>query len=196
MLKQYLENHGIQQKELAQALKIDKFQMSKIANHRVMPTPEQCKIILEYLNCDVKEIFPQNFIGFKIANLSHKTKTSKNKYYRLSVRLNKTSCNRLNLQNLNLLGYKTLKSWIEKQIKLFEIELREYQNKLVNEALQEMLKEIQNNPEPTQEEITNLVNQIMQKYFSKMPQCAELLHELINQAYSIVKTHHELLKKM
>lgn len=196
MLKEYLESHGIQQKELAKILNIDKYQMSKIANHKCMPTPAQAQAIVNYLKCNVNEIFPKDYINFKIANLRRKNKSNDKKFYRLCVKLDLASCNCLKLQNLHLLGYKTLKEWVEKQIKNFEIELIKYRQDIVSKALQDILIVIKNNKQPSQEEITQLVNTIMQKYFYDMPQCAELMQELISQAYCIVRTHNALLDTM
>ena len=196
MLKEYLEKHGIQQKELAKVLNIDKYQMSKIANHRCMPTPEQAKAITEYLQCDVKEIFPANFVTFKIANLSHKSKTNNNLYYRLCVKLDKASCNCLKIKNLNLLGYDSLKSWVIEQIKMFEIKLDNQLKQRIDICMQEIVNNIKQKPYASPEEQQELFNHIKQKYFENSPQCDESLQDLIKESFAIVNSQKALINLM
>lgn len=196
MLKEYLKEHNIQQKELAKVLNIDKYQMSKIANHICLPTPEQAKIIIDYLHCDAKLIFPQDFVNFKIANLSHKKANSDNLFYRLSVRLDKGSCNCLKSKNLKLLGYESLKSWTEEQIHDLNAQLDRYYQQQINFVIQDIFESIKHNPNATKDKQIELFDDLMQKYFRDTPQCAEELRKLIVYAHEIVKTQKTLEEQM
>lgn len=113
LLKEILKSRNIEQQELAEKTNIDKWQISKIVNYRCLPTPEQATKICEYLDCNILDIYNKNEIDLiKGAKKASRNETDK-LYYRLSVRLNKASCNCLKRENMKLIGYKTIKSWVE-----------------------------------------------------------------------------------
>ena len=112
LLKEYLKRENKQQKELAEYLNIDKVQMSEIANYKVLPLPEQVDKICEFLNCNILDIYNKNEIDLVKGVKKASRNKNDNLYYRLSVRLNKSGCNCLKLENLQILGYQTIKEWV------------------------------------------------------------------------------------
>lgn len=112
LLKEILKNKNIEQQELSDKTNIDKWQISKICNYKCLPTPEQAYKICDVLDCNILDIYNKSEIDL----INGVKKASRNKtdnlYYRLSVRLNKASCNCLKLDNIKLLGYKTIKDWV------------------------------------------------------------------------------------
>ena len=112
LLKELLARQGKEQKDLAKYLNIDKEQISKIANYKCLPTPEQAKLICEFLECNILDIYNKKEIDLILGCKKSNRIQDDNLYYRLSVRLNKSGCNCLKLYNLNKIGYKTLKEWV------------------------------------------------------------------------------------
>ncbi len=122
LLKELLLKNNIQQKQLAVYLGIDKEHISKIANYKCLPTPEQAKRICEFLNCNILDIYNKKEIDLILGTRKASRNQDSGLYYRLSVRLNKCSCNCLKQENLNKLGFKTLKEWVESCI--FQLETK------------------------------------------------------------------------
>ncbi len=112
LLKELLIKNNIKQKEMAKELNIDKEHMSKISNYKCLPTPEQAKKMCNFLDCNILDIYNKKEIDLILGCKKAKRNQDNNLYYRLSVRLNKSGCNCLKQENLNKLGYKTLKSWV------------------------------------------------------------------------------------
>lgn len=112
LLKELLAKANLQQKDLVKALGQDKYYISKIANYKCLPTPEQASIICKMLNCNILDIYNKNEIDLLKGVKKASRNQDDNLYYRLSVRLNKSGCNCLKLENLNKLGYKTIKEWV------------------------------------------------------------------------------------
>ena len=136
LLKEYLKRENIQQKELANILNIDKVQMNEIANYKVLPLPEQADKICECLNCNILDIYNKNEIDLvKGVKKASRNKTD-NLYYRLSVRLNKSGCNCLKLENLQILGYKTIKEWVLECMDNLKERQRQAKKGLGNENLE------------------------------------------------------------
>lgn len=112
LLKEILKNKNMLQYDLANYIGIDKVQMSEIVNYKCLPTPQQAERICEILDCNILDIYNKSEIDL----INGVKKASRNKtdnlYYRLSVRLNKSGCNCLKLENIQLLGYKTIKEWV------------------------------------------------------------------------------------
>lgn len=116
LLKELLQSQNKQQKELAKVLNIDKSHMSKIAGYKCLPLPEQAKKICEYLNCNILDIYNRKEVDLILGTKKKSNNIDSTIYYKLSVRLNRTSCNCLKLDNLKMLGYKTIKEWVEECI--------------------------------------------------------------------------------
>ena len=112
LLKEQLQKRSISQKELAEHLGIDKMQMSRLANYKCLPTPEQAKSICKYLDCNILDIYNKKEIDLIMGCKKASRNQDDNLYYRICVRLNKSSCNCLKIENLSKLGYKTIKSWV------------------------------------------------------------------------------------
>lgn len=128
LLKEMLNYKGKQQNDLAKALGVDKQYISKIANYKCLPTPEQAKQICEFLECNILDIYNKKEIDL-ILGTRNKFKAKDNTfYYRLSVRLNKSSCNCLKIENLKKLGYKTQKQWVLECMENLKERLKEQRN--------------------------------------------------------------------
>lgn len=112
LLKELLARQGKQQNDLAKYLNLDKEQISKIANYVCLPTPEQARLICEFLNCNILDIYNKKEIDLILGCKKSNRVQDNNLYYRLSVRLNKSGCNCLKPQYLIKLGYKTQKEWV------------------------------------------------------------------------------------
>ena len=107
-----LQSKNKQQKDLAELLQADKSYISKIANYKCLPTPQQAKAICEYLECNILDIYNKKEIDLILGTKRASNNQDSMFYYRLSVRLNKSSCNCLKIENLKLLGYNTIKEWV------------------------------------------------------------------------------------
>ena len=107
-----LAKNNMQQKELAEIVGISPQQMSKLANYKCLPTPAQANTICETLQCNILDIYNKNEIDLILGTRKASRNQEDNLYYRLSVRLNRSSCNCLKPQNLNKVGYKTIKAWV------------------------------------------------------------------------------------
>ena len=112
LLKEYIQKEGKQQKEIAKAIGVDKQQMSKIVNYKCLPLPGQASKICEILECNILDIYNKTEIDLVKGTKKASRNKDGNLYYRLSVRLNKASCNCLKLENIKKLGYKTIKEWV------------------------------------------------------------------------------------
>ena len=112
LLKEILNNKNMEQQELADKTNIDKWQISKITNYKCLPTPEQAYKICCALECNILDIYNKSEIDLINGVKKASRNNDDNLYYRLSVRLNKASCNCLKLENIKLLGYKTQKEWV------------------------------------------------------------------------------------
>ena len=112
LIKEYLNKQNKQQKELAEALNIDKRDINKIVNYKCLPLPEQAEKICEFLDCNILDIYNKKEIDLVKGTKKASRNNDSELYYRLSVRLNKAGCNCLKLENLQKLGYKTLKEWV------------------------------------------------------------------------------------
>lgn len=112
LIKEYLAKENKQQKQLAEALNIDKRDINKIVNYKCLPLPEQARKICEFLSCNILDIYNKKEIDLVKGTTKASRNNEDNLYYRLSVRINKTDCDCLKLKNLQKLGYKTLKEWV------------------------------------------------------------------------------------
>lgn len=112
LIKEYLNKQNKQQKQLAEALSIDKRDINKIVNYKCLPLPEQAEKICEFLDCNILDIYNKKEIDLVKGTKKASRNNDSELYYRLSVRLNKAGCNCLKLENLQKLGYKTLKEWV------------------------------------------------------------------------------------
>ena len=112
LIKEYLNKQNKQQKQLAEALNIDKRDINKIVNYKCLPLPEQAEKICEFLDCNILDIYNKKEIDLVKGTKKASRNNDSELYYRLSVRLNKAGCNCLKLENLQKLGYKTLKEWV------------------------------------------------------------------------------------
>lgn len=117
LLKELLIKNNIKQKDMANALNIDKEHMSKIANYKCLPTPEQSIKMCEMLNCNILDIYNKKEIDLILGTKKASRNQDSDLYYKLSVRLNKSSCNCLKREYLQQLGFKTLKDWVLSCIK-------------------------------------------------------------------------------
>lgn len=112
LIKEHLQRKNILQNELAKILEMDKYQVSKIVNYKCLPLPEQADKMCELLDCNILDLYNKKEIDL-INGVKKASRTQNdNLYYRLSVRLNKASCNCLKLENIKLVGYKTQKEWV------------------------------------------------------------------------------------
>lgn len=112
LLKELLKEKNLQQKDLMKVLNADKQFISRLANYKYLPTPEQAKKICDFLECNIFDIYNKSEIDLILGTRRASRNKDSHLYYRLSVRLNKSGCNSLKLQNLKLLGYKTIKEWV------------------------------------------------------------------------------------
>ena len=128
LLKEMLHNQNKMQKDLAQILDTDKQYISKLANYKCLPTPEQAQKICTYLNCNILDIYNKKEIDLILGTKKATRNTDSIFYYRLSVRLNKSSCNCLKIENLRRLGYKTQKEWVIECVNELKKRLKEQNN--------------------------------------------------------------------
>lgn len=136
LLKEYLKRENIQQKELAKKINVDEWQLSKIVNYKCLPLPEQADKICECLNCNILDIYNKNEIDLVKGVKKASRNKNDNLYYRLSVRLNKSGCNCLKLENLQILGYKTIKEWVLECMDNLKERQRQAKKGLGNESLE------------------------------------------------------------
>ncbi len=125
LLKELLQSKGLQQKDLAEHLGVDKSYISKLANYKCLPTPEQAVTICEMLDCNILDIYNKKEIDLILGTKKASRNKDEGLYYKLSVRLNKSGCNCLKIENLKLLGFKTKKEWVLDCIEKLKIQLKE-----------------------------------------------------------------------
>lgn len=137
-LKEQITSQGLTYRQVAKAVGIDKYQLSKFANYVCLPTPEQANSLCNVLNCNILDIYNKKELTFKMPPKNHKSINNDKLLYNLHVRLNKRCCNILNKYNLNNLGYESITHWLDccifdleckliaKQIKFESLEVESY----------------------------------------------------------------------
>lgn len=125
LLKELLKKNNIQQKDLALILNLEETHISNLTNYKCLPTPNQAFKICELLNCNILDIYNKNEIDLILGTKKASRNNDDNLYYRLCVRLNKSGCNCLKIENLQKLGYKTMKEWVLDCMEDLKLRLRE-----------------------------------------------------------------------
>lgn len=123
-----MKQKNIQQKELAKITNTDKRYISEVANYKCLPLPEQADQICKYLGCNILDIYNKKEIDLILGTKRKSNNIDSDIYYRLSVRLNKSSRDCLKKENLNKLGYKTQKEWVIECINELKKRLKEQNN--------------------------------------------------------------------
>lgn len=128
LLKELLKKNKLQQKDLADILRVDEPYVSNLANYKYLPTPEQANKICTFLNCNILDIYNKKEIDLILGTKKASRNNDDNLYYRLCVRLNKSGCNCLKIENLHKLGYKTMKEWVLDCMESLKHRLKEQDN--------------------------------------------------------------------
>ncbi len=134
-LKEQIINQGLTYKQVAQAVGIDKYQLSKFANYVCLPTPEQANSLCNVLNCNILDIYNKKELTFKMPPKSHESINNGKEYYNLHVRLDKDCCNFFIKENLIKLGYKNIAQWLYDC--MFDFECRVIRNSLIDKIEQQ-----------------------------------------------------------
>lgn len=130
--KKIFDELGIQQKDLLAELnrndrKIDKSLLSKIVNHLVLPTKQQLKIICEFLNCHVLDLYSANEIDLISVSRNvkiEKKKKSKSNKYNLHVEIDRIVAEKvLSKESLKILGIENLSDYIRDCIDVLALKL-------------------------------------------------------------------------
>ena len=109
-LRELLQQKGIRQQELAKSVGLDEPMISKFMNYKCLPIPPDMKLICEFLNCAITDIYLENEIYMKEHKESSVSKEPE--WYNLTVRLPRNAKDLLNKANLKKCGYKDITQWI------------------------------------------------------------------------------------
>lgn len=129
-IKMTILQKNLTPRQVYEQLGIDKYDFSKIANGKYLPTGEQLLKLCEILEIEPIELLNQTDIEIygNLFNKPYKPQKIKSEQdvYKLSVRLPKRRCNLLqHKENLQRLGYKNLQDWIWQKFLETECQLNE-----------------------------------------------------------------------
>ena len=69
-LRELLQQKGIRQQELAKSVGLDEPMISKFMNYKCLPIPPDMKLICEFLNCAITDIYLENEIYMKYSEMT------------------------------------------------------------------------------------------------------------------------------
>ena len=109
---------GLTQPELAKEINRDVPLLSKFENYVCLPTPNDAKKLMKVLKCTtILELYDKKDITFHGRNKNQKT--NELNCYKLTAELPRDAKDWLIKENLEMLGYKSIKDWANKAYEKF-----------------------------------------------------------------------------
>lgn len=130
-LKEVRLQRKMEQQELAVSADVSVPMMSYFENYKCLPIPATLKKITTKLNCNIEDIYEDKEIYYK---KTAPKKSRKRNAYNLSVRLPEVMRKVITQENLEKLGYHSLKDFIWHCCKSFEEKLNEINKKTATKS--------------------------------------------------------------
>lgn len=132
LIKEKRIEQGLTQPELAKSINRDVPLISKFENYVCLPTPEDAAKLVKILKCTtILELYDEKEITFIKKHRNQKDNDNLH-CYKLTAELPRDAINWLTKENMELLGYKSIKHWVNKSYEKLIKRIKKKKNKESN----------------------------------------------------------------